>query len=171
MEFSELIKYRESVRDYDPDRPVPKETLQRILTAGQMAPSAGNRQPWEFIVVSSGAYLSRVRECYGKSWFKDAPHILAVKGFRENAWVHPKSGHNSIETDLAIAMDHIILAAADQGVGTCWIIAFDPECLREALDVKENEIIYCITPLGYPNSGYQRREKNRKELKTVVKFL
>lgn len=171
MDFFELIKYRESVRDYDPDRPLSEDIILKILSAGNVAPSAGNRQPWEFIVASSAEKLASVRNCYDKPWFKMAPYILAVKGYKNDSWVHPISGYNSIETDLAIAMDHIILAAANEGVGTCWIIAFDPDCLKQALTLKENEVVYSITPLGYPGPGYQHREKSRKELSSIIRFL
>ena len=171
MDFFELIKYRESVRDYDPGHPLSENVILKILSAGNIAPSAGNRQPWEFIVVSSAENLAGIKNCYDKPWFKAAPHVLVVKGFKDHSWVHPKSGYNSIETDLAIAMDHIILAAANEGVGTCWIIAFDPDCLKQALMLKENEVVDSITPLGYPNQGYQHREKNRKELDNIVRFL
>ena len=80
MEFRDLIKTRESVRDYDPSKPVSKEVLNRILEAGRLAPSAANRQPWTFVVVSSEEKLKVVRECYPRKWFQQAPHILVVVG-------------------------------------------------------------------------------------------
>ena len=171
MEFSELISSRESVRDYDPDKIVPKQVLLKILNAGRMAPSAGNRQPWEFIVISTAKMLERVRQSYHREWFHDAPHILVVKGWPGSAWLRASDGYNSLETDLAIAMDHMILAAENEGVGTCWIIAFDPEVLFEALKVKEDEIVYAITPLGYPRKGYTKGEKIRKSEKEVFRFI
>ncbi|NOX84593.1 MAG: nitroreductase, partial [Chlorobi bacterium] len=151
MEFYELIKTRESIRDYDPAKPVDKEVLNRILDAGRLAPSAANRQPWTFVVVSSAEKLKEVRECYQREWFQQAPHILVVVGDRSKSWVRGYDGYNSIETDLAIAMDHMILAAENEGVGTCWIVAYNYEKLSKAIGLKENEVIYCITPLGYPH--------------------
>ena len=76
MEFNELIRIRESVRDYDPQRPVPKEILERILDAGRMAPSACNYQPWEFWIIQSPAMLEKVRTCYYRPWFKDYCRFL-----------------------------------------------------------------------------------------------
>ncbi len=172
MEFYELIKTRESIRDYDPEKPVSKELLMHILEAGRLAPSAGNRQPWTFVIVSSQEKLAEVRECYHKDWFKQAPHVLVVVGDKTKSWVRPYDGYNSIETDLAIAMDHMILAAANEGVGTCWIIAFDYDKLAKAVGLKENEVIYCITPLGYPHDGFQKKgQKIRKSLEKVVRWI
>ena len=172
MNFYDLVGNRESIRNYDPDRPVDQEVLHRILEAGRLAPSAVNAQPWRFLLVSSHEMLTRVRPCYGREWFSDAPHILVVVGYPDEAWVRKYDGYNSIETDLTIAMDHMILAAEYEGVATCWVGAYDPHCLREALSLKENEIVYSITPLGYPKEGFVKKgEKKRKEFREVVKFI
>ena len=140
MEYSNLIRKRESVRNYDPDRLVPAEVLERIIEAGRLAPSANNRQPWKFIVISSPEMLEKVRTCYHREWFKDAPHIIVVVGLRDQAWNRSYDGYNSVETDAAIAMTHIILAAENEGVASCWIAAFDPELLSKALDLTENQV-------------------------------
>ncbi|HPY68023.1 MAG TPA: nitroreductase family protein [Bacteroidales bacterium] len=172
MEFSDLIRSRESVRNYDPDRPVPPEILTRILDAGRLAPSARNLQPVRFMVISSDDMLEKVRKCYHRDWFKDAPHILVVAGLKDQAWVRSYDGYNSIETDLAIALTHMILAAENEGVATCWIGAFDPTILREALDIPANQVIFGITPLGYPKAGYEKSGiKQRKPLDDIVEYL
>ena len=78
----------------------------------------------------------------------------------------------SIETDLAIAMDHMILAAENEGVATCWIAAFDYQKLAKAIRLNENEVVYCITPLGYPPKDFQKhRNKKRKPLEEIVKRI
>ena len=172
MNVLETIARRESIRSYDPERPVDPKTLGRILEAGRLAPSACNRQPWEFIVVQSPEGLARVRPCYSRSWFQDAPQVLAVAGFRDQAWVRVRDGFNSLETDLAIAMDHLILAAEHEGVATCWIAAFDPVPLREALGLSKHQQIFAITPLGYPRTDFQREGvKQRKALAEIVRYL
>jgi nitroreductase len=172
MEFSELICKRESIRNYDPDRPVPQEVLRRILEAGRLAPSAANRQPWKFLLISSKEMLSKVRECYDRQWYKDAPHILVVLGDINKAWKRSYDGYCSIETDLTIAMDHLILAAENEGVGTCWISNFKPELLKKALDLKDNERVFDITPLGYPREDFKKKGvKDRKQFEEVVSFL
>ena len=172
MEFTELINTRESVRNYDPERPVPEDIILRILDAGRIAPSAKNIQPWKFIVISSSPLLEMVKECYKRDWIKDAPHIVVVTGLKEQAWIRGYDGYNSVETDVTIAMTHIILAAENEGVGACWIAAFDPACLKEAIKPAEGQVIYGMTPLGYPKPGYQKTSvKKRKRLDEVVEFI
>lgn len=172
MEFNDLIRSRESIRNYDPSCPVPRDVLERILEAGRLAPSACNIQPWKFLVVSSPVMLGKVRACYHREWFKEAPHILVVVGDKEQAWKRSSDGYNSIETDLAIAMTHLILAAENEGVGTCWIANYNPVILREALSLAENHVVYCITPLGYQKPGYQKSgNRKRKPSEDVVGFL
>jgi nitroreductase len=172
MEYTELIHRRESIRNYDPVRTVPKEILERILDAGRMAPSACNYQPWKFLLISSSELLEKVKASYNRDWFKKAPHILVIIGYRDQAWKRSYDGYNSIETDVAIAMTHIILAAENEGVGTCWIEAYDPVLLRKALNTEENQIIFGITPLGYPGAGFKKSMvKKRKSLNDIVEFL
>jgi nitroreductase len=172
MEFNDLIRTRESIRDYDPDRSVDRSKLERILESGRLAPSAANRQPWKFILVSSQEMLEKVRVCYQKQWFRDAPHILIITGDKNKSWVRSYDGYNSLETDLTIAMDHMILAAENEGVGTCWIAAFDPSVLRKALNLSDHEKVFAITPLGYPRKGFIRKaNKIRKELKEIVRYI
>jgi len=172
MEYYDLIKSRESIRDYDPNRPVSKAVLDRILDAGRIAPSACNYQPWKFLVVQSPEMLEKVRACYHREWYKNAPQILVVLGLKDKAWVRSFDGYNSIETDLAIVMTHLILAAENEGVGTCWIEAYNPQILKEALALGEHQVVYGITPLGYQGKDFQKKGvKNRKALDEVVEYL
>lgn len=171
MEFSRVITERESIRNYDPGKPLPEDTLVRILEAGRMAPSAANLQPWTFLVVTSQEMLQLVRKCYERPWFHDAPVILIVKGSRSDAWKR-YDGYNSLETDLTIAMDHMILAAENEGVGTCWIAHFNHELLRKVLNLSPEEEVFAITPLGYPREGFTKKgTKNRRPFHEVVKFI
>ena len=171
MDFTKVIYDRESIRSYDPTRPLEKAVLERILDAGRVAPSAANRQPWRFLLVSSREALAQIRKCYLKPWFQDAPHVLIVMGRTGEAWSR-QDGWNSIETDLTIAMDHMILAAENEGVGTCWIAAFDPTILRAALSLSAEERLYAITPLGYPRPEFVKKgQKQRKALSEIVKYL
>ena len=171
MEFNDLVSGRESIRSYDPARPLDRATLEGIVEAGRLAPSAANRQPWRFVVASSPDMLARVRRCYARPWFQDAPHVLAAVGDARKAWTRG-DGYNSIETDLTIAMDHMILAAEALGVGTCWIADFDPKELRAALSLAEHERVFAVTPLGYPRPGFQKRgAKNRRPLAEVLQIL
>lgn len=172
MDFLQLVKTRESIRNYDPERPVEQEKLDRILEAGRLAPSAANRQPWKFYLISKPENLARIRKCYAKGWFDDAPQILVVAGKRDQAWTRGSDGYNALETDLTIAMDHMILAAEAEGIGTCWIAAFDPENLKNAGIIDPDETVFAITPLGYPKPGFEKRgQKLRKTAKEVIVYL
>jgi nitroreductase len=171
MDFTRLISGRESIRSYDPTKPVEKAVLERILDAGRLAPSAANRQPWKFLLISSREMLTSVRRSYQKPWFMDAPHILVVTGRTGEAWSR-QDGWNSIETDLAIAMDHLLLAAENEGVGTCWVANFDYTMLRSSLGLSSEDRVYAVTPLGYPRPGFAKKgQKQRKSLTEVVRYL
>jgi nitroreductase len=172
MEYYRLIQNRETVRSYDADKKISKEVLTRILEAGRLAPSAANRQPWTFILVSSDEKLNEVKKSYQREWFQKVPHVLIVTGNKTKSWVRPYDGYNSLETDLAIAMDHMLLAAENEGVAACWIIAFDYDKLSAAIGLKEDETVYCIASLGYPPQGFTKHgNKKRKPFEEVVKWL
>ena len=171
MDFTKVIGGRESIRSYDPTKPIDKAVLERILDAGRIAPSAANRQPWRFLLISSRDMLVQVRRSYQKPWFQDAPHVLVVAGRTGEAWAR-KDGWNSIETDLTIAMDHMVLAAENEGVGTCWVADFELAVLRSALGLSSEDRVYAITPLGYPRPGFAKKgQRQRKALADVVKYL
>jgi nitroreductase len=172
MEFNDLIRTRESIRSYDPSRPVAGEVIERILEAGRLALSAANRQPWKFLVISSEEMLEKVRMSYHRDWFRDAPHIIVVVGLKDQAWKRASDGYCSVETDTAIAMTHLILAAENEGVGACWIANYDPVKLYDALDIDDSMVIFGITPLGYPREGFSKTGvKNRKTTGEVIAFL
>jgi nitroreductase len=172
MEYTQLIRTRESIRNYDPNRPVPMEILEKILEAGRLAPSAKNYQPWKFLLISSSPLLEKVKASYQREWIKDAPHILVLLGLKNEAWNRGYDGYNSIETDVSIAMTHIILAAENEGVGACWIAAYNPSVLKEALKRGENQQIFAMTPLGYPKPGFEKTFiKKRKTLDEIVEYL
>lgn len=171
MKIIELIQARESIRSYDPKRPVSQDVLMQIAEAGRLAPSAANLQPWKFVFVSTEAKLEAVRRTYPRSWFADAPHVLIVVGDKSEAWKR-QDGYCSIETDLTIAMDHMILAASGLGLATCWVGNFDYEQLRAVLQLSENELVFAITPLGYPKADFETKGlKTRKPAEQVVSFI
>lgn len=171
MDYIELISTRESIRNYDREKLVSRDVLNRILEAGRLAPSACNIQPWKFIVISGSDVLGKVRTAYHREWFRNAPHVLAVVGLKDQAWRRSSDGYCSVETDAAIAMTHIILAAENEGVGTCWIANYDTEKLSEALCLKEDQVVFGITPLGYPENGFCKNgNKKRKPLDEIVEF-
>jgi nitroreductase len=172
MNYYDLVKLRHSVRKYNADKTIDKEVLLRILNAARLAPSAHNNQPWTFMVISSTEVLEKVHQAYEREWLKQAPMVIAIKGRKIEAWHRKFDEYQSLETDLTIAMDHLIMAATQEGLGTCWIAAFEPEKLASALKLEEDEVVYAITPLGYPSEEpLVAKEKTRKELDDMVEWL
>lgn len=167
MDVMEAIRTRRSIRAYKPD-PVPDDALMTVLEAARLAPSAGNRQPWLFVVVREQAVKERLREAYGAEWFHTAPVIICACGSPDCAWTR-SDGMCYCAIDVTIAMDHLILAAWEQGLGTCWIGAFDPEKVKEALELPEGYEPIAMTPLGYPAESPAARP--RKPLEEIVKFM
>ena len=164
MEFYEVIRARYSVRAYRPD-PVPEDKLNRILEAARLAPTAANRQPFKIIIIHTRGREAELRRLYGKEWFVQAPLVIGVIALPETGWKR-LDGKNYSEVDTTIAMDHLILAAASEGLGTCWIAAFDPEAAREVLNLPENVEPVAFTPLGYPADSPS--PKKRKELSELI---
>lgn len=166
MDFIELARKRVSVRGYDPS-PVSEGDLGQILEAGRMAPSAANRQPWHFIVIRDPHTKKQLSQAYGRPWFWEAPLIIVVCIEPAKAWTR-MDGKNYATVDGAIAMDHMTLCAADLGLGTCWIGAFDPAKVRTILHLPEGVEPLAMTPLGKPADN--PRPKSRKELKDITHY-
>jgi len=166
MEFYEVVRKRSSIRKYK-DRPVEEEKLRRILEAARLAPSAANRQPWHFIVVRDPKVKEELKAAYGREWFYTAPVIICACGDPSSAWVR-SDGKSYLDVDVAIAMEHLILAAAAEGLGTCWIGAFDEEAVKKALGIPEGISVIALTPLGYP--AEEKGEKVRKSTEDIVHY-
>lgn len=166
MDFQDLIRRRYSVRAYDP-RPVEEEKLARVLEAACLAPSACNRQPFRIVVVPTRGREGELGRVYGRPWFVQAPLVLAVCALPAESWRRRHDGWNSAEVDATIAMDHLVLAAADEGLGTCWIAAFDPRAARDVLGLPEGVVPVAFTPLGYPADS--PGPKKRRPLSDLVR--
>jgi len=158
MEFQELIKQRYSVRAYKPDD-VPTDIIDKILEAARLAPTAANRQSFKLFVIKTVGFKDELKKIYQKEWFIQAPYVIGICGIPEGNWVR-RDGKNYADVDSAIVMDHIILSAADLGLGTCWIGAFDPVATRKFLDLPLGMEPIAFTPIGYPSDkpGMKRRK-------------
>jgi nitroreductase len=165
MQFIELATKRYSVRSYRAN-PVEDDELQSVLQAARLAPTAANRQAFRLIVILTKNRESELLRIYNKSWFVQAPVVICICAIPNEAWVR-SDGKNYSDVDAAIVMDHLVLAAADLGLGTCWIGAFDPVAAREVLGIPEQAEPIAFTPLGYPAD--QSRAKKRKSLDDLVK--
>lgn len=169
MNFLDLARERYSLRNYS-SKPVERKKIEYVLEAAQLAPSAVNYQPWEFMVVTQPEVLTRVLECYHREWFKTAHTCIVVLGNHEQSWKR-RDGKDFCDIDVAIAIDHITLAAVEQGLGTCWVCNFDEEKLRAALQLGEDVEPIAIIPIGYPAEGNEIPEKKRKNLKEIVRWV
>ena len=168
MEFYDVIKKRKSIRKYKPD-PIPDDVLNRILDAGRIAPSAKNYQPWHFIVIKDPEVKKRVAEASrGQHWMADADVIVCGCALMDVAWGRMGGYMSSFAVDLSIALEHMILAAANEGLGTCWIGAFDEKQVKEVLQVPENVRVVALTPIGYP--AQEAKDRGRKDLKEIISY-
>jgi len=166
MEFSELIARRYSVRAYKPD-PVEDDKLRQVLEAARLAPTAANRQSFQLIVIRTAGKQAELKRLYQREWFLQAPLIICVCALPSQAWAR-RDGKNYADVDATIAMDHLILAATNLGLGTCWVAAFDPQAAREILQLPEGVEPIAFTPLGYPAD--QLGPKERKPLSELVRY-
>jgi nitroreductase len=166
MEFFELIEKRYSVRSYKPDA-VEDAKLQRVLEAAQIAPTAADKQPFQLVVIQTKGRETELKRIYDRDWFVQAPLVICACGIPSEGWIHP-NGKNHYEIDTTIVMDHVTLAAADVGLGTCWIAAFDVWAAREVLQLPVSVEPIIFTPLGYPDD--KPGPKVRKPLSELVRY-
>ena len=166
MDFFELIEKRYSVRAYQ-SKPVEEDKLQKVLDAARLAPTAANRQPFRMIVVKTEGRQDELTRIYRAGWFTQAPLVICACAVPDEAWVR-SDGKDYYDVDTTIAMDHLILAAANLGLGTCWIAAFDPDAAKEILGLPDGIVPVALTPLGYPADTL--RPKHRKPLEDLVKY-
>jgi len=144
MNFQELLLARRSVRAYRSD-PVPDDLLAKVLEAARLAPSAHNNQAFRVVVIRTRGREAELLRVYPKEWFVEPPIVLAVCALPAEGWVRQRyDGWNAAGTDATIATDHMLLAAADLGLGTCWIAAFDPGAAREVLGLPEGVVPFEI---------------------------
>jgi len=161
MEFYDVLKARRSIRGFKPDL-IPEAVLARILEAVRIAPSACNLQPWKFLLIQSPTQRELVGSCYPRGdWLRQAPLIVVALGQRNQAWKRV-DGTSAHVIDVSIAMEHLILAATAEGLGTCWICAFDQTLLHAKLGLTPEWDVVAMTPIGYPNA--EPRPFVRKEL-------
>jgi nitroreductase len=166
MEFYDTVSRRLSVRSYKPD-PVPEDALARILEAGRLAPSAKNLQPWRFIIVTDPKQRELlVPACRGQQFVAEAPVVICACAVSEQAWAGMGGYWSAEAVDVAIALEHIILAATAEGLGTCWVGAFIEEEVRRVLAIPAGVKPVALTPLGYPARAAKPR--GRKPLAEIT---
>ncbi len=167
MEFRQVIAERYSVRNYR-RMDVPDDVLNDVLQAFVLAPTAANRQALGLVVIRTKGRENELRRVYAADWFVAAPIVVAVCAIIESCWVRRSDSKCYADVDAAIAMDHLILAATDKGLGTCWIAAFDPQAAREVLGLPVGVEPIAFTPIGYPADHMP--PKRRKPLEQLVHY-
>ncbi len=147
MDFYEVIAKRRSFRVYRPDA-VPQEALERMMKAVELAPSACNRQPYKFLIVTSPEVKAAICKACPQRMLPGAPAIVVALGSVQQAWQRP-GGESILGVDIGIAMEHLVLAASAEGLGTCWVCAYDMDKVNEAVNAPAGFCAVAISPLGY----------------------
>ena len=170
MEFKEVVKKRYSCKKYS-SKQVEAEKLAAILEAGRLAPTAKNLQEQHIYVVQSAEMLAKIDELtpcrYG------APTVLVVAFDKNNVFTYPGDKRDSGAEDASIVATHLTLAAADEGVDSCWLNYFDPDKAAELLGLPENEEALMLLDLGYAadGAGPLPNHTSRKHLSETVTYL
>jgi nitroreductase len=167
MSFLDLVKNRFSARSFT-DKIVEKEKIDLILEVARLAPSAVNLQPWKFFVVSDKLMLSKLAETYSREWFKTAPLCIVACGNHSESWKR-FDGKDHCDIDVAIAVEHIVLAAEELGLGACWVCNFDVKKCSEFLNLSEFLEPVAMIPIGYTNAIV--KEKKRKAVDEIVEYI
>jgi nitroreductase len=164
MDVQEAIRLRRSVRSYLP-KPVPEKALAAVLDAGRLAPSGNNYQDWRFIVVRDPATRGKlVAACHGQRFIGEAPVVIVACTTRPTLVMMCQ--WHAAPVDVAIAVDHMTLAARELDLGTCWIGAFDQQAVKDVLGIPAEVSVVAVTPLGYTNAWPEARP--RKPVEEVV---
>jgi len=167
LDFYEVIRTRRSIRSFKPD-PVPDEVLRKVLDAARIAPSGSNRQPWKFILVRDKVLKDElVPLAGGQKFIAEAPIVVVACGtdIKHNRGGY--MGDMSMLIDVAIAFDHLTLAARAEGLGTCWIGSFDNNRIKDLLKIPQDANVVALTPLGYPQGVFSETGP-RKGLGEIV---
>jgi nitroreductase len=172
MEFMDVVRLRKSVRSYGA-QDVEDSKLDQILESARLAPSWANTQCWRFIVVRDQEKIKALTKAAGpsNSWMKDAPVVIVACGDPRRSGTCNDISYYTV--DVSIAMEHLILAAADLGLGTCWIGYFEEDKVKAMLGIPAKMKVVALTPVGYPSSGALTPEditqgKNRMSLDEMV---
>lgn len=168
-DFIDLISRRYSCRRYS-DRKVEREVIAQIVEAARIAPSACNRQPWTFVALDTPESVRVAAECYGRDWAGQVPAYLVACGHHDVAWHRQADNKDHTDVDVAIAVEHICIAAAALGVGSCWICSFDAPRVARELGLPEGVEAVALVALGYPDEGVEVPAKNRKPIEEILKW-
>ena len=168
MDFYDVIRQRRSIRSFKSD-PVSDEAVERIISAVDQAPSACNLQPFTVKLIRNKELKNALAASCRQDFPGEAPLILAGIAHPQNAWNRGADGFNSADVDIAIAMEHAILAATAEGLGSCWVCAFDSVKAAGVLGVEAPCYVGALCPMGYPAAP--PREFIRKEESQIFEVI
>ena len=177
MKFLELVKKRQSTRKYS-SQPVPRELIDKCLEAAQFAPSACNAQPWSFIIVDNEKGKNALTDkafsgIYSMNSFAKNASVIIVVITEQSTYAAKLGGYfrgtqfNLI--DIGIACEHLILQAAEKGIGTCWLGWFDEKGVKKVLGLSHKKKVHLLISMGYPEAKFVR-EKKRKSLNEIRRY-
>jgi nitroreductase len=161
-----LVQQRHAVRSYT-SQPIPDSLLQYVIEVARMAPSAVNYQPWTFVVVREPDMLRRLHAVYHREWFNSAPCCIVVCGNHNESWHRGADNKDHCDIDIAIATEHLSLAAAECGLGSCWVCNFDVEACARLLELPSHVEPMVLLPIGYPAAS-EVPEKKRKKIDEIT---
>ncbi len=168
MSVLQVIKKRQSIRRYKEDL-IPEEALLRVVEAARLAPSGKNLQPWKFIIVRDKVLKEKLASASaGQFFIAKAPVIIVGCGFPDNCYARMGRYMKSWPVDVTIALEHLILQAQEEGLGTCWIGSFEEEEVKAILNIPRNVRVLALTPLGYPDETPPFRK--RKSLDKIISY-
>lgn len=171
MKLDEIIQLRRSVRKFK-DQSIDKEVIGEIIESARLAPSAVNFQPWKFYICRSEEAKKIMRQSYPREWFNSAPLYILACGDHQQSWKRPCDGKDHLDIDIAIAVEHMVLKITELGLGTCWVCNFNPQTVKEGLQLIENEEPIVLLPVGYPeNVDPDPRNKKRKSPEEITKWI
>ena len=164
MTFLDLAKMRYSCRGYKPTT-VEQSKLDYVMECVRMAPSAVNHQPWTFRIIRDADGLAKICQCYNREWIATAPAVIIASVLHNEEWVR-SDGKPHGNIDIAIAVEHLCLAATEQGLATCWVCNFDSALCHILFSLAPDEEAAVLIPIGYPAD--HPREKTRKPFNGIV---
>ena len=175
MEFKDVISKRKSVRSYS-DKEIEEEKIIKIFEDAQLAPSWANKQCWNYILVKDKEKIKQLSSGLINSWMKHAKAIIVACGDPKKSG--SRNGMDYYLVDVAISMEHLVLAATDLGLGTCWIGGFNEAKVKKILNIPEKIKVVALTPIGYPTKENIRNKvamkligsNKRKKMEKIIHY-
>lgn len=168
MSILNIIRDRRSIRKYKPDT-ILEDVFTRVMEAARLAPSGKNLQPWKFIIVTDPELKDKLAEASRRQLFiAQAPMIIVACGYPEQSYQYQGNYMQSWSIDVTCALDHLMLQAQEEGLGTCWIGAFEEKDVIRILDIPKGVKVLALTPLGYP--AHSSQDRGRKPLQEITSY-